>query len=190
MAPKTAPVALQAARISSPAPWNSARQDGGQGGAEDVADHAVDHADRGQAAALVVIAGQLGSERVVGHGDHGVEGIHQPEGEQDRQEGGYACQPCRQREHQPGCQPEGHHTQQHEDAPAAKARAGAVRDIAEERIVDRIPGELAGHQRRARQGGIDPGNIGVVIQEEELHGGGDQGNAKIGQTVAEFEAER
>ena len=86
MAPKTAPVALQACCMFKPATLEDPGQDGGEGCPEDIAEDAENHADGGQAGALVIIAGQLGGESVVGDGGHGVEGIDQPEAEQDGKE--------------------------------------------------------------------------------------------------------
>ncbi len=64
-------------------------QHGGERCAQDIPEDTEDHADGSQAGALVVIPGQLGGQGIIGHGGHGVEGIHQPEAEQDGQEGCY-----------------------------------------------------------------------------------------------------
>ncbi len=171
-----------------PGALEDASQDGGQRCAQDVTENAEDHADRGQAGAFVVITGQFGGQGVVGGGGHGVESVHQPEAEQHGQEGSHAGQALGQREHDPGGDAQRHGADQHVDPPPTKARAGAVRPVAEERIVDRIPGQLADHQGQSGQGRVDPGHVGVVEEQEELHGRGDQGKAQVGQTVPEFAA--
>ncbi len=167
-----------------------AGQDGGGSRAQDVAEDAEDHADRGQAGALVVVTGQLGGQGVVGDGGHGVEGIHQPEAEQHGEEGGRAGETLGQGEHDAGGDAQRHRADQHVDAAAPEAGAGAVGPVAEEGVVEGVPGELAHHERHARQGRVDAGHVGVIEEQEELHGRSDQGKAHVGQAVAELAAER
>ncbi len=165
-------------------------QDGGEGRAQDVAEDAEHHADGGKAGALVVVTGQLGGEGVVGGGGHGVEGIHQPEAEQDGEEGSRAGKSFWKGEHDPGSDAQRHGADDHVNAPAPEAGAGAVGPVTEERVVEGVPGELAHHQSHTGKGRVDARHVGVVEEQEELHGGGDQGKAQVSQTVTEFAAKR
>lgn len=100
--------------------------DGGQFLPEDVAEHAVHHANRGEAGALIVVTRQLGGQGVVGGGGHGMEGVHQPEAEQHGKERCRTGQSLGQGKHDAGRDAQRYGADQHVDPPAAEAGAGAV----------------------------------------------------------------
>ena len=97
------------------------RQNGGDGGSQDVTDDRVHFADGGQGCAFVIVEGQFRRHGIIRHAAHGVECIEQQEGDQHCQESLDPGQPCGNGEHQPGCQPERDGSHEHPGAAAPPA---------------------------------------------------------------------
>ncbi len=99
-----------------------------------------EHARRGQCGALVVIGGQLGGQGVVGHVDEGGHRIIQRVNQRviDAQPSWLAKRRAPpdqgERQHQ------GQRAEEQERAAASPARACAVGDVADDRVVDVVPG--------------------------------------------------
>ncbi len=139
-------------------------------------------------AAFVVVRRHLRGQRVVADMHQGEDGV-----EQDEHEGVIQRQPGlaerRHEPHQHEGQPQRHRAEQEQHPAPAPARADAIRDQAEQRIVDRVPDPGDPH-RPGRIRRIQAGHVGEEEELEEHQDGERDARAEVTDAEKQLAAPR
>ena len=169
--------------VARPFGGEEADEHGGQRRAHQVRGHREAHPRGGEAGALVIIIGELGRQRVVGHVGERPQGIEEQERAGDPQEHPDRLQSARHEPQQRDADAQRDRAEDHVDAALAEAlRSRPVGHPAEQRVVDRIP-DLADEQGAAHQRGRQQRRVGVEDQQKELQRRVDQRVADVADAV-------